>query len=108
MRKNFLGSGNDAFVCEHCGQSVEPLTSGGYRNHCPFCLYCKHVDVIPGDRLAMCKGLMEPTGVEYSSKKGWIILYRCGDCGVVRRNKAALNDVQSDSFDLLIALTSSP
>ena len=34
---------DEAFVCEHCGKKVEPL---GYscRNHCPYCLYSKHVD----------------------------------------------------------------
>lgn len=108
MRKNFLPSGNDAFVCEYCRQNVEPLTSGSYRNHCPFCLYCKHIDVVPGDRAATCQGLMEPVGVEYSAKKGWIILHRCTRCNEMHRNKAALNDVMSDDYERIIALASSP
>lgn len=108
MRKNFRGVGNDAFVCEHCSKSVEPLTSGSYRNHCPFCLYCKHVDIVPGDRLALCRGLMEPIGVEYSAKKGWVILHRCTRCHDVRRNKSALTDAQPDNYAVLIALASSP
>ena len=108
MRKNFLRSGNDAFVCENCSQTVAPLTSGSYRNHCPFCLYSKHVDIVPGDRLQLCKGMMEPVGVDYSAKKGWVILHRCLRCSAERRNKAALNDAQSDDYETLIALTSSP
>ncbi|WDF05905.1 RNHCP domain-containing protein [Shouchella hunanensis] len=34
--------------------------NGSYRNHCPFCLYSKHQDIIPGDRASTCGGLMEP------------------------------------------------
>ncbi|HCC83579.1 TPA: RNHCP domain-containing protein [Candidatus Uhrbacteria bacterium] len=108
MRKNFLSSGNDAFVCENCKLAVTPLTNGSYRNHCPRCLYCKHVDVVPGDRLATCQGLMEPVGVEYSPKKGWVILHRCTTCNELRRNKAALNDAEADDYELIIALASSP
>jgi len=51
---------------------------------------------------------MEPVAVEYSSKKGWIILHRCGLCGEIKRNKVALNDIQSDNFEMIITLASSP
>jgi len=102
-----VGSGNDAFVCENCKQAVQPLTLGSYRNHCPFCLHSKHVDIVPGDRQNNCLGLMEPVSVEHSTKKGWIILHRCLHCGEIKRNKAALDDRQPDNFDALIAVASS-
>ena len=37
---------DEGFICENCGRKVEPL---GYscRNHCPYCLYSKHVDIEP-------------------------------------------------------------
>ena len=37
---------DEEFICENCGAKVEKL---GYtcRNHCPHCLYSKHVDVNP-------------------------------------------------------------
>jgi hypothetical protein len=41
---------NTGFRCEHCQQMVQPVTNGSYRNHCPFCLHSKHVDIMPGDR----------------------------------------------------------
>lgn len=107
MRKNFLGSGNDAFVCEQCSKAISPLASGSYRNHCPFCLYSKHVDVVPGDRQNSCRGLMEPIGVEHSSKKGWIIIHRCLRCSFIGRNKTALNDAQPDDYDRIIEIASS-
>ena len=34
---------DEGFICEHCGKEVLPL---GYtsRDHCPYCLYSKHVN----------------------------------------------------------------
>lgn len=98
-RKNFYGTGNDSFVCENCGHAVTKLT-GSYRNHCPKCLYSKHVDVVAGDRLATCHGLMRPVSVEQDSKKGWVITHEC-HCGHVRRNRVA----KDDDFDVVITLS---
>ncbi|EYB68227.1 hypothetical protein DEIPH_ctg025orf0073 [Deinococcus phoenicis] len=98
---------NNAFICAHCGASVQPLQNGSVRNHCPECLHSLHVDVQPGDRASDCHGVMVPVGVEQSGKKGWVILYRCQKCGFTGRNKAALDDpVQPDSWDALVALSS--
>jgi hypothetical protein len=83
----------EAFTCEHCGEQVSPLVHGSYRNHCPFCLYSKHVDESgPGDRESSCGGLMEPTGLEYSGKKGWLIQHQCEKCRKRIPNKTAPDD----------------
>jgi DNA-directed RNA polymerase subunit RPC12/RpoP len=105
--RRFIGQGkNTSFVCAHCGLKAPPLANGSYRNHCPYCLYSLHVDENPGDRAADCGGLLEPTCVDYSAKKGWIIVSRCQKCGVIKRNKAALDDpVTPDDYDLLIELS---
>ena len=63
-------SENRAFVCLRCGLEVVPLSNGSYRNHCPRCLYSKHLDVAPGDRASFCEGMMEPIGVRHRSGKG--------------------------------------
>nr|MDQ3398430.1 RNHCP domain-containing protein [Deinococcota bacterium] len=56
-----------------------------------------------------CGGVLEPVGVDYSAKKGWIILSRCRRCGEVRRNKAALDDpLLPDDYEVLIALSRAP
>ncbi len=91
---------DESFICEHCGKEVSPL---GYtsRNHCNNCLYSKHVDINPGDREETCHGMLEPIKVELSSKKGYVIVYRCQKCGMIRRNKAA----EDDNKELLIKLT---
>lgn len=103
-RKNFIK--NDAgFVCAHCGMTVEPLGSSS-RDHCPFCLYSLHVDVIPGDRASECGGQLVPVAAEVDSRRGFMIIYRCKKCGAIKRNKSAHDaKVQPDDMDLLIALT---
>ena len=93
--KNFIRNPED-FVCEHCGVTV---VGNGYTNHCPECLYSKHVDNIPGDRANSCGGLMPPLRVEPDST-GYIITHRCLICRAIKRNKAAAED----NRDRLIAL----
>ncbi len=83
----------EPFTCEHCGASVEPLENGSYRNHCPHCLYSKHVDSKgPGDRASTCGGLMAPVGLDQRSGKGFMIIHRCTRCIKELPNKAAPDD----------------
>jgi hypothetical protein len=84
------------FICEHCGYSVQ---GSGYTNHCPQCLWSKHVDVNPGDRAEPCQGLMEPVGVEVKKGK-YRILHRCTRCGTEGWNKAA----KEDDFEVILQL----
>jgi hypothetical protein len=95
---------NASFTCEFCTRNVHPSTNGSYRNHCPFCLYSKHVDVIPGDRASTCGGLMEPIGLKYRSGKGYQIVHKCIRCGVVTVNIIATDTVQPDDIDELAKL----
>lgn len=76
------------FVCERCGYSVKGT---GYTNHCPKCLWSKHVDVSPGDRAETCGGAMEPIGVEGNTPQ-YRIVHCCKKCGLIRRVNVAPND----------------
>ncbi len=76
------------FICENCGAEIK---GDGYTNHCPQCLWSKHVDINPGDRQASCKGLMEPTNIEVK-KGGYVITHRCQTCGHQKNNKVQAND----------------
>lgn len=84
------------FTCERCGAKVR---GNGYTNHCPRCLWSRHVDVSPGDRAEICGGMMEPVRVEGASP-AYAIVHRCAACGVERRICAA----QNDSADALVKL----
>lgn len=92
---------DESFICEHCGSKVEKL---GYtcRNHCPRCLYSKHVDINPGDRAEKCHGILQPISVEINPKKGYVIVFRCKKCGMLKKNKAAVDD----NMNLIIDLSS--
>ena len=91
---------DEEFECENCGKHVQKL---GYscRNHCPYCLHSKHVDIMPGDRAETCQGTLEPVSLEIDSKKGYVIIHKCTKCGMIRKNKAA----KDDNMDLIINLT---
>ncbi len=105
-RLNFLGRGNDAFTCDACGREVLPLVLGGFRNHCPHCLWSRHVDRVPGDRTGRCGGLMKPVALEGSASSGWTILHRCQTCSFERRNRGALDDPrQPDSWERMLEIS---
>lgn len=76
------------FTCAHCGHSV---VGTGYTNHCPKCLWSKHVDVDPGDRLAECGGLMKPLRL-VNEKGEFVITQKCQMCGHERRNRLSRED----------------
>lgn len=71
------------------------------RDHCPHCLYSKHVDIMPGDRLNTCLGLLEPIGIE-KFKDTFKIIYKCKKCHQFHKNIIA----KDDNMDLIISLSS--
>jgi DNA-directed RNA polymerase subunit RPC12/RpoP len=90
---------DESFICENCGKEVSKLNYTA-RDHCPYCLFSKHVDIMPGDRLNNCRGLLKPIGIE-KFKKTYKILYKCEKCGMHHKNIMA-ND---DNMDLIIELS---
>lgn len=84
------------FVCEKCKARVKGT---GYTNHCPKCLWSKHVDIEPGDRAQDCGGMMEPVRVEGTAGK-FRIVHTCVKCDKEHRN----NTVADDNQDALIAI----
>ena len=87
MPKKFQRKIED-FICGHCGAKV---LGNGYTNHCPKCLYSKHVDVYPGDRAEPCGDLMQPIALEIKAGK-YILTQQCEKCGIQRKNQVAEND----------------
>jgi len=85
------------FSCEKCSFQIE---GNGYTNHCPKCLWSKHVDIHPGDRAANCGGLMKPTKIEQKSGE-YIIVHECQKCEHHKRNKVQ----KEDDFDQVIKIT---
>jgi hypothetical protein len=84
------------FVCGHCGAEVK---GNGYTNHCPSCLWSRHVDVNPGDRQNQCGGMMRPVLVEIKSGK-YILTQKCEKCGFEKKNKTS----PKDNFEAILIL----
>jgi len=88
------------FECAHCGAMV---FGNGYTNHCPKCLWSRHVDNNPGDRASKCGGMMKPISIE-SDGDGFVITHRCEKCGKTIRQHSAAND----DIDAIITISSNP
>ncbi len=88
------------FTCQNCNTQV---TGDGYTNHCPNCLWSKHVDIEPGDREANCGGLMEPQKIE-TDGTGFKVTHLCTKCGHTKSNKCA----KQDQVDELLAKKADP
>ncbi len=90
---------DENFVCENCKRNVTKLNYSA-RDHCPYCLYSKHIDINPGDRLNTCMGMLVPIDIE-KFKDTYKIIYKCEKCGMIHKNIAA-ND---DNMDKIIELS---
>lgn len=79
----------ESFVCEHCGAEVE---GNGYTNHCPHCLFSKHVDIYPGDRAHRCQGIMEPIQILTKASEPQAVVHRCMRCRHEQKTKLSDQD----------------
>lgn len=105
-----------AFRCIHCGNFVPTNrdTSGvGHRNHCPVCLWSRHLDLHRGgDRLSVCKAPMRPVGltVKKADKKyahsgdgELMLIHECTECGRLSINRVAADDLGSIVVEVFTA-----
>lgn len=91
---------DEEFVCDKCGKLVSRLNYTA-RDHCPYCLYSKHVDIMPGDRMNTCKGLLKPIGIE-KFKDTYKILYKCESCQMEHKNIVAKDDDMNEIIKLSV------
>jgi predicted RNA-binding Zn-ribbon protein involved in translation (DUF1610 family) len=96
------------FKCRQCGAFVSAdraLSGVNNRNHCPLCLWSRHVDRdTPGDRKATCKSRMQPLGLtvkhtlkRYTMEKAGelMLIHHCTGCGKHSINRIAADDPQA-------------
>ena len=91
---------DENFICENCLKPVKKLNYTA-RDHCPYCLYSKHLDVLPGDRSNNCHGLLKPISIE-KYKNTYKIIYKCIKCNQLHKNIMA----KDDNFEKIIELSS--
>ena len=88
------------FICEKCDKKV---MGNGYTNHCPYCLWSKHVDINPGDRMSECGGAMWPAAVDQKAGE-WRILHKCLTCRYEKWNKISEDDDVEKIIQLVLNL----
>ncbi|MBI5358356.1 RNHCP domain-containing protein [Candidatus Amesbacteria bacterium] len=111
------------FGCSHCKTwvPINELMGTNNRNHCPSCLWSKHLDNrTPGDRTSDCKSGMRPIGLTFKAegqdrygheKQGELmIIHDCQGCHKISINRIAADDdadaiinVFNDSLNMLQA-----
>lgn len=92
---------DEEFICENCHKEVKKLNYTA-RDHCPYCLYSKHVDINPGDRQNPCQGLLKPISIE-KFKNTYKIIYKCQKCHKNHKNIMATDD----DYNIIIELSRS-
>lgn len=93
------------FKCCYCGQWVRfsEFMGTAHRNHCPYCLWSKHVDDRKvGDRKSQCQKPMKPIGLTFkwegvdkynNLREGELMLiHECTGCGKISINRIAADD----------------
>ncbi len=91
------------FRCCNCGDLIPGNALGsGHRNHCPYCLFSKHVDGRVGDRTgSSCNGKMKPDAIRVSENGDIQILHVCTRC-----RKHSWNRISGDDdFSRLLKLS---
>ncbi|GAB4207337.1 MAG: hypothetical protein OHK0022_35460 [Roseiflexaceae bacterium] len=106
-------NGTQEFACLHCGLYigfVPEIAGVQNRNHCPYCLWSRHVDWrTSGDRLSNCRAGMRPVGL--TTKRGrnkyarerdgeLMIIHRCTGCDILVINRIAADDCAKTLFEL--------
>lgn len=101
--------GDSSFRCVLCGWSVPAQAFGTrHRNHCPRCLWSRHVDDEPGDRRSPCHEPMEPIAIEVRKDGEWSVIHRCAGCGHIKANRIAGDDHERTLLALALRPIASP
>jgi len=97
------------FTCIHCKFQI-PYQSFGtnQRNHCPLCLWSRHVDERVGDRRCVCMQKMEPISIAARDDGEWSVVHKCTGCGQMRTNRVAGDDDELVLLALALRPISAP
>jgi hypothetical protein len=105
-------SAENGFMCTYCHGFVS--TGSGFsgvqnRNHCPYCLWSRHLDLFAaGDRLSACKAMMEPIGLTLKatrkkygpSRSELMLIHLCVECTTISINRIAADDDSQTVFNI--------
>jgi hypothetical protein len=96
---------------------VSWLSGVNNRNHCPYCLWSRHLDLYAaGDRLSACKAPMQPIALtskhnrdKYRRGPGELMLvHQCAHCSDFSINRIAADDDSETLLDVFGASCALP
>jgi len=104
---------NRGFICINCKKwvVVNKYNDTENRNHCPYCLWSKHVDnIMTGDRMSSCNSGMRPIGLTIKiprinkwgvEVKGEVmIIHECVSCGKISINRVLAQDNEKEIINV--------
>ena len=108
--------GAQGFQCMWCQAHIytQRFISGVQnRNHCPYCLHSRHVDLEQaGDRLSACKAVMQPIGLTVKHSRNryandasgeMMLIHRCNGCGKISINRIAADDLVDKLMEIFLS-----
>lgn len=103
-RKLILQLRKETFRCFNCKFDV-PLVAVGttQRNHCPICLWSRHVDDSIGDRQSDCGGKMKTVGLTLKSDGELMLIHLCMACNKISKNRIAGDDNDVSIVNLFLS-----
>ncbi len=118
LRGQYKEHREHGFTCVQCGfpaTADRELSGVNNRNHCPRCLWSRHVDEVKaGDRKSVCRSRMQPIGltVKQTQKRygqtaqgELMLIHRCTGCGKISINRIAADDDAARIYQLFNQLT---
>lgn len=100
---------DSSFTCINCKFQIPAQSFGTrHRNHCPVCLWSRHLDDEPGDRRESCRAPMMPIAIEVRRDGEWAIVHRCNGCGILKCNRVAGDDQERALLALSLRPIASP
>lgn len=100
--RNWKNTDFQCIFCRHYVSTAAVFAGVQNRNHCPYCLWSKHLDLQkPGDRMAVCKAGMRPVALTLKQEHKkytrpyqgeLMIVHHCDACGKNSINRIASDD----------------
>ncbi len=104
---------NKGFICINCKKwvPISKYDNTVNRNHCPYCLWSKHVDhATAGDRMSSCNSGMKPIGLtiknprvnkwEMKIKGELMLIHECLSCRKISINRILAQDDEKEIMNV--------
>ena len=61
-----------------------------------------------GDRMSVCRGMMEPVAIWAKNEGEWSVIHRCVKCGFMRTNRISGDDNRDSLIRMVVKPAANP